>query len=97
MVKKYKVTCASCKSSNVVTIETDTRKIHWDLADRIISGRYRLDNQWGWQCICGNSNLLTQQEDEFISNKQQPDPVEITQVIKNLIPDKRQLFRMEVL
>lgn len=92
-VKEYKVTCLKCKGSNVVPI-ADDRSVMWKNADRIISARFRLDNQWGFQCICGNSNLLTKQEDEQIDNKQSPDPKQITDIVKNLIPDNRKLFEM---
>lgn len=28
----------------------------------IISGRYRKDLRWGWECICGNDSRLSRQE-----------------------------------
>ena len=93
MVKEYKVTCLKCKNYNIVPI-ADDRTVAWKNCDRIISARYRLDGQWGWQCICGNNNLLTEQEDRYIENKQTPDPKQITEIIKNLIPDNRKLFEM---
>lgn len=92
-VKEYKVTCLKCKQFNIVPI-ADDRSVMWKNADRIISARYRLDNQWGFQCICGNNSLLTKQEDEYIEDKQSPDPKQISDVIKNLIPDNRKLFEM---
>jgi len=92
-VKEYKVTCLKCKGFNILPID-DNRHVMWKNADRIISARYRLDNQWGFQCVCGQNSLLTKQEDEYIENKQTPDPKQITEVIKNLIPDNRKLFEM---
>lgn len=93
--KEYKVTCLKCKNFNVLPI-TEDRVVMWKNDDRIISARFRLDNSWGFQCICGNNNLLTKQEDRFIENKQNPDPKQISEVIKNLKPDKRKLFEMRV-
>lgn len=93
-VKEYKITCLKCKNFNVVPIDEKNRRIMWKGADRIVSGRFRLDNQWGWQCLCGNNSLLTQQEMREIKDKVNPDPIQIEQVIKNLIPDNRKLFEM---
>lgn len=92
-VKEYKVTCLKCKNFNIVPI-ADDRNVMWKTADRIISARYRLDGQWGFQCICGQNSLLTEQEDKYIENKQTPDPKQINEIIKNLIPDNRKLFEM---
>jgi len=92
-VKEYKVTCLKCKGSNIVPI-ADDRSVMWKNCDRIISARYRLDNQWGFECICSNNSLLTEQEDRYIDDKQSPDPKQINEVIKNLIPDNRKLFEM---
>lgn len=94
---RYKVTCKNCKNFNIVPIEEKSRTIKWEGCDRIISGRYRLDNQWGWQCLCGNNSLLTKQEDEYITDKTNPDPKEIAEVINNLVVEKKQLFIMEKL
>lgn len=92
---QYKVTCRKCKGSNVLAIDDKSHQIFWKGCDRIISGRYRLDNQWGFQCICGSNSLLTKQENEYITDKVNPDPKEIADVVKNLIPDERKLFVME--
>lgn len=92
-IMTYKITCLDCKSNQVVDID-ERRQINWGNADRIISGRYRLDNQWGWQCICGNNDIMTGQEKRVIKNPQAPDPKDIRSVLKNLIPDKPK-FAME--
>lgn len=70
--------------------------IYWKPVKNIISGRYRLDMQWGWQCVCGNNDITTEQEEREISNLSAPDPVDISKVLKNLIPDKPK-FKMEVI
>lgn len=93
---KYRVTCLHCKKSDTVTI-TDQNIIMWADNEHIVSGRKRLDNKWGWQCICGNTSILTEQEDTFITNKQHPDPLQIEQIARNLIPDNRKLFSMEAI
>lgn len=84
---KYKITCKNCKQSDVVHIENDTQ-ILWGKNTYIISGRKRLDMQWGWQCLCGNNDILSDQEERVITDKVNPDPQEINQILKNLEPQK---------
>lgn len=93
-MKRYKVTCLKCKSSESIPIDTNRNLVAWEKVTRIISARFRLDNKWGFQCLCGNNNLLTKQEDEKIKDKQNPDPKDISYVVKNLKPDNRKLFEM---
>lgn len=84
---KYKITCKNCKQSDVLEIVEDTN-ILWQNNTYIISGRRRLDMQWGWQCFCGNNDILTDQEERMITDKENPDPLEINEVIKNLEPQE---------
>lgn len=93
-VKEYKITCLKCKNFDIVPIDEASRSILWKNNQRIVSGRFRLDNQWGWQCLCGNNSILTKQESDEIDDKVNPDPIQIERVIKNLIPDNRKLFKM---
>lgn len=44
--------------------------------------------QWGWQCFCGNNDILSNQENRVITDKVDPDPQEINQILKNLEPQK---------
>jgi hypothetical protein len=59
----------------------------------IISGRKRLDNQWGFQCVCGENDLMTAQEVNHFTNPASPTPQQINDVVKSLIVDKPK-FRM---
>ena len=86
-MQNYRVTCLKCKNSDVIGLTPDNNII-WGKNTFIISGRFRLDRHWGFQCFCGNNALLTTQEEKRITNKQSPDPKEIALIIKNLIPDK---------
>lgn len=97
-MKHYQVQCKKCKSARQVGIVEGSGHDLIDWLDnnpnpqvtKIISGRKRLDGNWGWQCVCGNNDLLTQQEVKEIKNKTDPDPVDISRVIKGLIPQKPQ-------
>lgn len=93
--KTYKVICKDCNKSENIVIDNDNN-IYWKPVKYIISGRYRLDMQWGWQCICGNNDITTEQEQREISNLSAPDPVDISKVLKNLIPDQPR-FKMEAI
>lgn len=88
-MNKYKVTCLKCKESDIHTIYKDNI-IDWQNSSSnfIVSARMRLDSQWGFQCLCGNNDILTKQEQRQITDKQNPDPLEIEKVIKNIVPDK---------
>lgn len=84
----YTVTCGNCKESSKVGIVNGV-SILWNNEGNVVSGRKRLDGNWGFQCIsCGNDDLLTEQEKKDIKNLQQPDPKDIDQVIQNLVPQK---------
>lgn len=94
--KTYRVTCSKCHESDNVVID-DGNNIYWKPVKYIISGRFRLDSQWGWQCqACGNNDLLTKQEEAEIDNLQDPDPYQVAKVAKNPSPDKPK-FLMEVI
>lgn len=77
----YKVVCKKCKNSENIVIDSDNN-IYWKPVKWIISGRYRLDMQWGWQCICGQNDLETEQERKEIKNLSAPDPSDISKVLK---------------
>lgn len=62
----------------------------------IISGRKRLDDQFGWQCYCGNNDLMTRQESKTFSNPASPKPQEISDIVNNLVVDKPKFEMAEV-
>lgn len=101
-MSRYKITCLDCNSSRVVGIIKSEGRSLIDWLDnnpdpqkvKIVSGRKRLDNEWGWQCVCGNDDILTKQEQNYITNKQSPDPFEISRLAKDLLPETPR-FRME--
>lgn len=92
-VTKYQVKCNNCTRSDEVGI-LDDRDLIWDGNKYIISGRKRLDGEWGWQCTCGNYSLVTKQERQEIKNLQSPDPKDIGRVIDNLIVERDGKFTM---
>lgn len=93
--KTYRVICKDCKESEDIVID-ERNNIYWKPVKNIISGRYRLDMQWGWQCICQNNDIMTKQELEMIADTANPKPQELSSIIKNLQPQKP-MFIMELL
>lgn len=91
MHKRYQVECQKCNGKRIIDIHRTAlgESIDW-LEDKqadgytIVSGRKRLDNYWGWQCLCGNNSLMTAQERRSISNPASPKPQEIHDIVKNL-------------
>lgn len=79
---KYKIICQKCKGNSQVNIIQDI--IEWIDVKQVISGRKRLDGNWGWQCLCGNNSILTSQEKRNISNPAQPTALEVKKIIKNI-------------
>lgn len=75
--KKYNVTCLKCKKTNEVVItEVRANEFAIDLNNyhkrhpenvAIISGRYRGDMQFGWECMCGNDSRVARDEFQDIS------------------------------
>lgn len=94
---KYNVTCLKCKKSDEVSI-VDERHIDWNhsTTNHIISARKRLDNEFGFQCKCGNNDILSEQEKRNISDKQNPDPQEVAEIVRNLEPQKAK-FKLEII
>lgn len=86
-VTRYNVVCSVCGGSSRVEIDNMDR-IYWYDTDKVISARKRLDGQWGWQCACGNSDIMTDQEINYIENPTNPKPKEIQQVVDNLVIQK---------
>lgn len=97
---RYLVSCQKCKGNRIVDIQKSKAGefIDW-LEDRqsnspIISARPRLDGQWGFQCMCGNNDIMTDQEKRVIVNPTAPKPQEIDQIVANLKPGKPK-FKLE--
>ena len=87
----YQVVCKACGGQRKIKIyQTPVgERIDW-LEDKqeepftIISGRKRLDGEWGWQCICGNNDINTAQEIRMMANPASPTPQEVSQIVDSL-------------
>ena len=101
-MNKYLITCKDCEARRQIGIvESDGRElIDWidnnanPTTAKIVSGRKRLDSKWGFQCVCGNDDIMTDQEKNILDNYQDPSPQSIVDVINNLKTQKMK-FGME--
>lgn len=100
-MQKYNITCHDCGATRQVGIIDGHMGQIVDWLDnnpdpqivKIVSARKRFDDQWGWQCICGNDDMWTEQESKFVSNKSNPKPTEIADIMNSLTPVESK-FRM---
>lgn len=97
----YIVKCKKCKAERKISIVGSEGKELIDWLDnnpsadkvKIISGRKRFDGQWGWCCICGNDDIMTEQEKNYIDNPQEPADSDILKIVNNL-KGQKPLFEM---
>lgn len=69
-MKRYEVTCLKCKQSDILLIEDDSHAIinyAKGASTNLLAGRWRKDNQWGFECLCGNDNRVSKQEEAFLT------------------------------
>lgn len=92
-MQTYLITCLNCNAERTVKIHQTAvgDRIDWmetpeNANHPIMSGRKRLDDQWGWQCKCSNDSRLTKQEQHTFSNPAAPKPQELNDIVKNLKP-----------
>lgn len=91
MEKSYLITCKQCGAARKIRLFSSSQGEVVDWLDnnpdpkqaKIISGRKRLDGLWGWQCVCGNDDIMTEQERRMISNPAAPDPKTMIEISKN--------------
>lgn len=91
-MKHYLITCRDCNATREVGIIASPMGDRIDWLDNkpndenIVSGRPRLDGQYGWQCLCGNNDLMTAQEKKFIGKDTSPPTSTIAELMKEIEP-----------
>lgn len=94
-MKRYNIICNECKAVRQIAIAKGVNEVV-DWLDnnpnpqlvKIISARKRFDDQWGFECICGNNDLWTEQEKKSVKDLVAPQPREIADIVRNLSPVK---------
>lgn len=94
-MESYKIICLKCKAERPIKVFQTAlgKRIDWletpaNSHHPIMSGRERLDGHFGFQCACGNNDLLTSQEKRTFSNPAAPKPQEINEIVKKLQPER---------
>jgi len=97
-MQRYEVTCLKCKQSDILLIENDSHAIiNYGKAinTNLLAGRWRKDNQWGWECICGNDNRVSKIEASFLTELvQKGNPKTIEDIKASLKIDDKKQFTM---
>lgn len=94
---RLKVTCKKCGESDVVTMDTRlNRPEAYDkmMNTNITSFRYRADEKYGWECICGNYDLLAKQEYGNFTNLVSGSPMRLSEIAQ-MLKEPKVKFAME--
>lgn len=92
-----KVTCTKCKQSGMISIIENHDPMlkqkyiaDWgnSKANNIISFRHRLDDKFGFECICGNYSILAKAEAGILIGEK-PSKEDIKEVITRLNKEVR--------
>lgn len=101
-MSKYKVTCLKCNGSSTFEVihEGNLRLlapavIRWMKVDKVISARKRLDNKFGFQCLCGQNDIMTEQEERYIKKPEQPPTGDEINFIVSNLKETQPMFAME--
>lgn len=105
-MESFKITCLNCGGSNKVKISNykDNKIInlnddHKRNPDKIfiISGRYRPDMEFGWECVCGQYSLVAPQErHDIVSLAGNGGKSALQKIKSSLKRPSEEKFRMEL-
>ena len=95
---KYKITCLDCGESDIHTIDELNHRLitsEKKILTPLLTIRWRGDNSWGYQCICGNDNRLAASEMNEFEFLVAGDPISVKKIKDSVKrPDNKQ-FKME--
>ena len=94
-MKRYEVTCLKCKQSDILLIDDNSHAIinyGKGASTNLLAGRWRKDERFGWECICGNDNRVSKQEEQFLSELVTQGSIE--DIKKSLKIDDNKQFKM---
>lgn len=93
-ITQHKVICTNCGKSDDIGLDS-SNTVYWGKNTFIISARQRTDGQWGFQCLCGQNNLVSEQEETSISDMSNPSVQELEIIMNNLVVKRDNKFIME--
>lgn len=93
--KTYKVTCESCRGSDVLKI-TGQNQVFYTEHTPIIAARFRPDMKWGFECMCGQDSRVAPEEKNVLDKLIKNATVDmIKEIAKSLTPKNELKFSME--
>lgn len=96
-MKRFKVTCLECGESDIVTIDEDGHQMLMQdkvMQTPIASARWRKDLEWGFECFCGNYDLLSNEEKGDWKKLISGSPLRIAQIVQILAQKPKKRFNM---
>lgn len=95
--ENYRVTCESCKGSDIIKI-TEDRTVFYTEHTPIISARFRPDLNWGFECLCGQDSRVAPEEKDSLGKivKNATENM-LKDIAKSLTPKNELKFKMEKL
>jgi len=97
-MNRYEVTCLKCKQSDILLIDDNSHAIinyGKGAGTNLLAGRWRKDSQWGWECICGNDNRVSKQEEQFLTELVTQGSIE--DIKKSLKLDDNKQFKVKAI
>lgn len=97
MLKRYKISCTKCKKIDHVLIDTDKNALYFESGAKtnLTAARWRKDMTWGYECICGNYDLLAEVEKKDFDTLVSGSPSKIMDIAKILKSKPIVRFKME--
>ena len=99
MAKKYRVECLNCKEGDTLTIDDSEHIVlFWEkiMLTPIKSARWRKDMKWGFECKCGNYDLLCEEEKPDFDKYVAGSPDRLAEITRMLNQKGVQRFKLEV-
>lgn len=96
--QKFTVTCLNCKQSDTVDIDNANHRVFEygkGVNTNITSARWRKDNSWGFECICGNYDLLAEEEKADFEKLVNGSPLRLAQIAE-ILKEHTKRFNLEV-
>lgn len=99
-MKKYQITCLKCKDSDILTIDENSHQVLLfgkQMNTSLLAARFRKDNQWGFECKCGNDNRLSLVEKDEFAQLVQGDALTVQRIADSLKIDDKLQFEMRAI
>jgi len=97
-MRTYKVTCLNCENTDTVGVDDNNHIVFQygkGVNTNFTAARWRPDNSWGWECVCGNYDLLAEEEKPKFKELVSGAPMRLEQIASMLKVKNRKAFIME--